>query len=225
MVRTVVASTANSEGLGWQVAAEVHRRGLHKAKRKGYICDGLNYNWSIFDMHFVAAGFVAILDFIHLLAYLYGAAQASAGKGSEQARGRYERWLRWAWGGQVKELLSELEQESKRLGEPPQGCSEEDPRRVVQKALGYARNNSGRMDYPRYRELGLPVCSAGVESTVKQLNRRVKGSEKFWLEGGADAMLQLRAAHLSEDGTARRLWDQPRPEGRAVGEGRLRPAA
>jgi hypothetical protein len=53
------------------------------------------------------------------------------------------------------------------------------------------------------------------------VNRRVKGSEKFWLQGGAEAMLQLRAAHLSEDDTAARLWRQPRPEGRAVGEGRL----
>jgi hypothetical protein len=69
--------------------------------------------------------------------------------------------------------------------------------------------------------LGLPVFSAGVESTIKQVNRRVKGSEKFWLQGGAEAMLQRRAAHLSEDDTAARLWRQPRPEGRAVGEGRL----
>lgn len=33
-----------------------------------------------------------------------------------------------------------------------------------------------------------------VESTIKQLNRRIKDSEKSWLEGGAEAVLQLRAA-------------------------------
>jgi hypothetical protein len=38
-------------------------------------------------------------------------------------------------------------------------------------------------------------------------------------------MRQLRAAHLSEDGTAQPYGEQPRPEGRAVGEGRLRPVA
>ena len=81
------------------------------------------------------------------------------------------------------------------------------------------------MEYPRYRRLGLPVFSAPVESTIKQLNRRVKGSEKFWLSGGAEAVLQVHAAYLSQDGRAERLWAQPRPYARAVGSGRLRSAA
>jgi hypothetical protein len=225
LVRSVVASLAGSELFGWQVAAEVQRRGLHRAGRKGYICDGQKYNWSIHEMHLLAWGFIPILDFIHVLAYLYAAAHAARGKGSAAGWALYERWLRWAWGGQVKELLGGLRAASAALGRPPGGCGEDDPRKVVQEALGYVQNNRERMDYARYRMLGLPVSSAAVESTIKQLNRRVKGSEKFWLQGGADAMLQLRAAHLSEDGTAQRYWQQPRPGGRAVGEGRLRPAA
>jgi hypothetical protein len=64
-----------------------------------------------------------------------------------------------------------------------------------------------------------------VESTLEQLNRRAKGTEKFWLEGGAEALLQLRAAPLSADGTAQRYWERPRPYARAVGAQRLRPAA
>src|SRR5262249_14035842 len=66
-VRTVVASTAPSEAFGWQVAAEVQRRGLNRASRKGYICDGLKYNWTIFALHFAGWGFIPILDFLHLL--------------------------------------------------------------------------------------------------------------------------------------------------------------
>jgi hypothetical protein len=225
LVRTVVASMAGSEEFGWQVAAEVQRRGLDGARSKGYVCDGQKYNWAIYEMHFLALGFLGILDFIHLLAYLYGAARASCGKDGAGGWALYEKWLRWAWGGQVKELIRELRQQSERLGEAPAGCAEDDARRVVAEALGYVRNNKERMDYPRYRMLGLPICSAAVESTIKQVNRRVKGSEKFWLEGGAEAILQLRAAHLSEDDTAGRYWAQPRPEGRAVGQGSLRPAA
>jgi hypothetical protein len=224
-VRTVLASMANSEAFGWQVAAEVQRRGLDRAGRKGYVCDGQKYNWSIYEMHLIALGFIGILDFIHLLAYLYWAAQALEGKGSEQAWQRYERWLRWAWAGRVGGLLEDLKAGSSRLGEPPEGCSEDDPRKVVADALGYVKNNQPRMDYPRYRRLGLPISSAPVESTIKQLNARVKGSEKFWLEGGAEALLMLRAAHLSEDGSADRYGARPRPYQRAVGEQRLRPAA
>jgi hypothetical protein len=225
LVRTVLARRAGSEAFGWQVAAEVQRRGLHRAKRKAYVCDGQKYNWTIFAMHFVMLGFIGVLDFVHLLGYLYGAAQALAGKGTPAAWGVYERWLRWAWAGQVKELIGAWKAGSARLGEPPGRCAEDDPRQVVAEALGYVRNNRERMDYPRYRRLGLPLSSAPVESTIKQLNARVKGTEKFWLEGGAEALLQLRAAHRSEDDTAQRYWDKPRPYARAVGGKRLRPAA
>ena len=81
------------------------------------------------------------------------------------------------------------------------------------------------MKYPEYRRLGLPISSAPVESVMKQVNRRMKGTEKFWLEGGAEAIVQLRAAHLSEDGRVDRYWARPRPYAPAVGSGRLRPVA
>ena len=55
-VRTVVATMENSETFGWQVAAEVHRRGLDQAKRKACVCDGQAYNWSIYEMHLLPAG-------------------------------------------------------------------------------------------------------------------------------------------------------------------------
>jgi hypothetical protein len=65
------------------------------------------------------------------------------------------------------------------------------------------------MAYPRCRRLGLPTSSAPVESTIKQINRRMKGTEKFWLNGGAEAILQVRAAYLSEDDRANTYWSRP----------------
>lgn len=224
-MRTAVASTAGSETFGWQVAAEAQRRGLDRAKAKGYICDGQKSNGAIFALHVVTWGFIPILDFLHLLGYLYAAAQAAWGEGTAAAWSTYERWLRWAWSGRVEELLAELRATCQRLGVPPPGSPEDDPWRAVAEAVGYVENNRGRMDYPRYRRLGPPVSSAAVESTIKQVNRRVKGTEKSWLEGGAEAVLQLRAAYLSEDGRAEEYWSRPRPYARAAGQGSLRPAA
>jgi hypothetical protein len=53
----------------------------------------------------------------------------------------------------------------------------------------------------------------------------IKGSQTFWLKGGAEAVLQVRAAYLSQDDRARRFWDPPRPYARSAGAKRLRPAA
>ncbi len=218
-VRTVVATMENSERFGWQVAAEVHRRGLDRAKRKACVCDGQAYNWSIYEMHLLPVGFVAILDFVHLLAYLYDAAHAY--RGSDAARGwkTYEQWLRWAWSGKVGTLLSSLRAATAELAK--KGAAAAARKETVEETLRYVTNNRQRMDYPEYRRLGLPISSAPVESTIKQINRRVKGTEKFWLEGGAEAILQLRAAHLSQDDRWSRNWLRPRKHRRAVGSGRL----
>jgi hypothetical protein len=222
-VRTVVATMENSETFGWQVAAEVHRRGLDRAKRKACVCDGQAYNWSIYEMHLLPAGFVAILDFVHLLAYLYDAAHAFCG--SDAARGwkTYAQWLRWAWSGKVGTLLSGLRAAAAELA--AKGSAAAARKETVDETLTYVTNNRQRMDYPEYRRLGLPISSAPVESTIKQMNRRVKGSEKFWLEDGAEAILQLRAAQLSQDDRWNRNWSRPRKHRRAAGSGRLAQAA
>lgn len=204
LVRTVVATTGDQEAFGWQVAAEVHRRGLDRAERKACVCDGSQGLWALFAMHLLPAGFIGILDFVHLLVYLYAAAGATKGKGTVAAWRLYERWLRWAWSGEVGRLRGGLQEAARQVGEPPAGVAEEDPRKLIADAVNYVANNQARMDYPRYRRLGLPISSAPVESVIKQVNRRIKGSEKFWLKGGAEAVLQVRAAYLSEDGRAER---------------------
>lgn len=217
-VRTIVATMENSETFGWQVAAEVHRRGLDRANRKACVCDGQAYNWSIYEMHLLPVGFVAILDFVHLMAYLYDAAHAY--RGGDAARGwkTYEQWLRWAWAGKVGTLLSSLRAATAELAKKRSAAARKE---TVEETSTYVTNNRQRMNYSEYRRLGLPISSAPVESTIKQINRRVKGSEKFWLEGGAEAILQLRAAQLSEDDRWNRYWSRPRKHRRAAGSGRL----
>ena len=149
LVRTVVATTRDIEAFGWQVAAEVHRRGLDGAKRKACLADGSRALWGLFELHLVAAGFIGILDFVHLLVHLYAAAGAAEGRGSDAAWGLYVEWIGLAWAGQVVALLAALEAVRRRLGEAPAGAKEDDPRRVMAETIGYVRNNRERMDCPR----------------------------------------------------------------------------
>jgi len=103
------------------------------------------------------------------------------------------------------------------VGRPPPAARPDDPRRILALAVGYVGENSGRMDYAAYRRAGLPVSSAAVESLIKQFNQRVKGTEKFWGRGGAEAILQCRAAYLSDDGRAEEFYAR-RPEARPSAE-------
>jgi hypothetical protein len=57
---------------------------------------------------------------------------------------------------------------------------------------------------------------------VKQFNYRVKGTEKFWSEVGAEGILQLRADVLSDGDVLADYWK--RKEGRATGQGNHRRA-
>ena len=56
------------------------------------------------------------------------------------------------------------------------------------------------MDYVRYRREGMPVTSAPMESLVKQIHLRVKGTEMFWNDNASgEGILQLRSADLCDD--------------------------
>lgn len=222
LVRTAVATTEATEGFGWMVAAEATKRGFDQAPKKAIVGDGGNWIGPLAELHF--PDWVQVLDFLHLLVHLYAAATAAYRENAKQAWARYEQWLRWAWSGQVKAVIAGLEDEAQRLGEPPPRARDDDPRRVVSLSVGYVRSNAYRMDYAQYRRDGLPITSAIVESLIKQFNTRVKGTEKFWINGGAEAVLQVRAAYLSEDDRATTFHDH-RPRGRAVGRARLKPAA
>jgi hypothetical protein len=95
---------------------------------------------------------------------------------------------------------------SAELGSPPPECVDTDPRRLVFESLRYLKNNADKMQYDLYRCQELPIMTSAVESVIKMINRRVKGSEKFWSGTGAEAILQLRADYLSETETMSRFW-------------------
>ena len=63
------------------------------------------------------------------------------------------------------------------------------------------------MDYRSYRKKGLPVSSCHVESLIKQLNIRVKSSDKFWNQSSLKGILKLKASLLSNDNSWQSFWN------------------
>jgi hypothetical protein len=212
VVRTCVASMADCKTFGPMMAAEAQERGFFQAQRRAFVADGAAYNWGIHKGYF--ADFEPIVDLLHVLCYLYLAAHG-LGQDEEERWGIYVAWLRACWSGRVAEVIQELRGGQarlvERLGEPPEGVELEakDPRRLVAEGLSYLSNNQGRMDYPRYRKQGLPITSSLAESLVGEFNARLKSKQKYWNRpSGAEAMLQLRAAVLSEDERLERYFAQ-----------------
>jgi hypothetical protein len=158
--------------------------------------------------------FVPILDFIHALTYVYSA--ALAGRSAAEGWTIYVRWITWVWQGEVSRTIAELSERALELGAAPPDTSETDPRVIVAGTLTYLRNQQSRMNYPEYRKLGLPITSSPIESTVKQINYRMKGTEKFWTRRGGEAMLQLRADQLSDTIPLDLYWARRARQGSGV---------
>jgi hypothetical protein len=197
VLRTALSSMACSDDFGPLMQQEAQRRRFYEASLRVFIGDGLNWNWSIWKKYFPT--FTPILDFIHAIQYVYCAAMALA---THEAEGweLYVKFVTWCWEGRVAEVLEDLKAACQARKIDFTASNTDDAHQPLVDAVRYLTNNQSRMDYPRYRRLGLPVTSAPMESLIKQMNHRVKGTEMFWNDpDGAEPILHLRAAALSDD--------------------------
>lgn len=198
LFRSCVASMCDSDRFGELMSAEAESRGFYSASRRAFLGDGLPYNWTIHQNHFET--FTPILDFIHPIEHLHELSRALHRGDDEEAWQTALKWIELCWKGDVDELIGQLEAEQLAIGLPEDQTPEDDPKRALAETLGYLRNNVSRMNYPAYRQAGLPTSSCLIESQVKEMNHRIKGTEKFWNDGdGGEAINHVRAAIISDD--------------------------
>lgn len=201
VAHTVLATRENVEVFGARLAAAAHAQGFAAAKRKAFVADGSETNWGIHRRHF--SHYAPILDWIHAVCYVYAAAMA--GVNAREGWEAYRAWAQWLWSGAIDRLLEQLQVRQDLLGTPTAEDAPTAPRQRIADALRYLRNQRSRMNYPEYRRQGLPITSSHVESTIKRINRRMKGTEKFW-DQGAEPLLHLAADHLSPSDALDHFW-------------------
>jgi hypothetical protein len=195
--RTCVATMRDCEEFGKMVAAEAWRRNFPAAARGALLGDGSAWIWRQWEKWF--KNLTPVVDFVHALTYLYVTATALAASVTERWQ-LYVAWMTLCWQGKVCQVIKDLEARLERLGSFKDQLPPTDPREALRRTLTYLKNNECRMNYSEYRKQGLPVSSSMVESLIKEVNYRVKGTEKFWDNPeGAEAILQVRAAQLSDD--------------------------
>lgn len=189
----------------WVLVLLARAVGYQNARLRAFVADGAHWLWKLAEDYFPTA--VQVLDWYHLAEHVHKAAAALFGEGSAGAKAWAEERKAELWEGRPEAAVAALERQGARVRSPAK-------RKAVRELGTYLENNRTRMDYPRYRELGLPCGSGQVEAQCKSLvGARCKlAGMRNWTYAGAEGVLRLRAA--VQEGSYARLWQQ-----------RLRPAA
>jgi hypothetical protein len=195
LVRSVVSTLQPYAHLGRLAKVEAYHRGFSAASRKAFVADGLQSNWTIQQTQF--SDYTPITDLMHALTYVYKAAKESTDD-MEECWTRCQAWVSCVWQGKVTCVIDAID-------ELLVGLIDESVREPLLEVRGYLKHNQDRMKYDQYRRCGLPITTALMESTIKQTNRRMKGTEKFWLDG-AEPQSQLCADSLSETRPLDNYW-------------------
>jgi hypothetical protein len=135
-----------------------------------------------------------VLDLLHVMDKLWKVAHALHREGSPEAeafvRARTERIL-CGMVGQVVKGLRQTVTKRRLTGVKA---------KTIHSACDYLYANRSRMRYDEYLRNGWPIASGTVEGACKNLIRdRFERSGMRWTPQTAEALLKLRAAHLSSD--------------------------
>ena len=165
-----------------RVRRETRRRGFDQARRQVVLGDGAPWIWNLADELFPDA--IQIVDVFHAKGHLFEVARALYGAGTD---------LAGQWGKQRRDELDQgrIDDLLAALAEHP-ACPE------AGACSRYITNNRERMDYPRFRAMGLCITTGVVEGACKHVvATRFKRGGMHWTVNGANAILALRCAILS----------------------------
>ena len=183
---------------GGEGDSPVARRLLRELAAAGYapedvgVCIGDGAEWlrRLFDQWFPDA--VSIIDFFHAAEYLWAAAGARYGPGTDLAKRWATKLCRLLKAGEADKVLAAL-----RGAGGDEGA----------KAAAYIEARRDRMRYDEYLAHGLPIGSGRVEAACKTIvGRRLKCTGMRWTVAGANPVLWVRCARLS--GWFDDYWDE-----------------
>jgi hypothetical protein len=186
---TYVAHLGGPEVLGQKVWAEAHRRHWTQAWETEVLGDGATWIWNLADEHFYDS--LRVVDWYHGTKHLARAAESLYGEDNSPVK------LRWL--NEHKQILFEgqalhLGQTLQALAAGQTGGVQDD---LLEQAT-YFENNQHRMNYLELREDSWLIGSGMVESGAKQFKDRFTGPGMRWSRSGAERLLPIRAAVMSQ---------------------------
>ncbi len=196
---TMDGSFMGPDAVAELAAMHLHRLGAAKAKSITFVADGAVWIWDRIDAIVADAGIpesVAIhqvLDNCHA-AHHVSKGLAALGLTSEERLPLCRGLRSQLRNGQWRLVVEKLEAMQKSANPDRENLE-------LETELNYLRKHgeAGRLSYPKFRGLGLPLGSGAIESNIRRvINQRLKSNGTFWLEDGAESMLQLRCLVISQ---------------------------
>jgi hypothetical protein len=172
----VLGDVAHYSPALWELAAT---HDLLSAAQSSVTADGAEWIWNLCADIFPDS--VQIVDWYHAMQHLAPAAQALFPDAETQAATWYRQAQDLLFRGQAWRIIQTLHQAE-----------------LPDLALYFERHQR-RMRYHEFREAGLLIGSGAVESGIKQYKTRLTGPGMRWSRPGAERMLVLRSAVLSQD--------------------------
>lgn len=162
------------------------------------LLDGALHLWDLVSKHLSGIKYIGILDIIHVVEYLYLAANALHRTNEAQ---KIDKWV-------YRRLIMILQG---RVGHVIGGFKQTINKRKLSKSklkslndvIRYFDNHRQWMKYDQYLKAGYPIGTGVVESSCGHtVKKRMEGSGRRWSISGAESTLLLRSVYTSGD------WDK-----------------
>jgi len=195
-----VAHLGGPESCGALLWEEAHRRRWEEAEATLNIGDGAAWIWNLIDSHFYDSK--RGVDWYHGAQHLAVAAQ-NLYEDESKTRRWYEKSKMKLYRGQAAQIAEYLTQAAAHMA-----ASRPNQATALQTETGYFLTHQRRM----LREEGWPIGSGMVESGCKQFKHRFAGPGMCWSRAGAEHLIPVRAAVMSQrfDSVWKRIFNLPK---------------
>jgi hypothetical protein len=201
-VRRLASLVRTKQAVMELIKADAERRDPQHRQPLVVLLDGALGLWSLATKLFKPWKRVTfVLDILHIVGYLWAAANALFGEVSKAGKHWVQQKLTEILRGRVGYVIGGLRQilTKQRLRKSVQ--------QTLTKVITFFHNHRRWMQYDVYLAAGLPVGTGVVESACGSVvKHRMEGEGKRWSLQGAEAILALRSLKKSHDNDLRTSW-------------------
>ena len=192
-----VAHLGGTEKFGTLLWSEARRRKWWRARGTEVVGDGAAWIWNQSALHFGES--VQVVDWYHAKEHLVAAAHSIHGEGTSEMHQWLKTYEQWLYQGHARKIADHLLDSAQTNSDAAKSLAAE---------AGYFMKHHRRMQYMQLREDGWVIGSGMVESGIKQYKDRFCSAGMRWSREGAENLIPVRSAILSDRFDQR--WEQVR---------------